>query len=163
MWARRPGLERVSLKLAKPITRAKPGTPEAHMELKRHVAKVYAEFSPAVVKSKADERTALLGIWTWLLADTADTLRRGSVAEGDAKLKPQARRELAWVMGVATDKLQLLSGQPTAIVGALHEHRHLLPDVLAKMAQVALHARRLPDPKAVPASLTSHAVHSPVD
>ena len=56
-------------------------------------------------------------------------------------MDPQANlvdmRNASIVMGVATDKLQLLSGQPTQIVAGLHAHRVDLAGIAAKLARVA--------------------------
>ena len=46
-------------------------------------------------------------------------------------------RNASIVMGVSTDKLQLLAGQPTQIVAGLHAHRVDLPGIAAKLARVA--------------------------
>jgi len=62
-------------------------------------------------------------------------------------LNPEASmgdiRNASIAMGVATDKLQLLSGQPTAIVAGIHAHRHDLGGIAAKLAAVQA---RLPAP-----------------
>ena len=39
--------------------------------------------------------------------------------------------------GIATEKVLLLENKPTAIIGGLEQNRHLLPDVLEKLAAAA--------------------------
>jgi hypothetical protein len=59
----------------------------------------------------------------------------------DPKTSMGDLRNASITMGVATDKLQLLSGQPTAIVAGIHEHRHDLSAIAARLANVQ---RQLP-------------------
>lgn len=127
------------MRLARPQTVNQPGTQAAHIELKRQTRSIFQEFAPEGEQSKAAERAGLLGIWSWMLADTAAELKR---LKDLGELKPHQRRELSWVMGVATDKLQLLNGQPTAIVGGVQEHRHDIAGLLSKLAAAAVAAKR---------------------
>jgi hypothetical protein len=62
--------------------------------------------------------------------------------EGDSTMGDL--RNASITMGVATDKLQLLSGQPTAIVAGIHEHRVDLAAIAERLAAVQ---RRLPAEK----------------
>lgn len=46
-------------------------------------------------------------------------------------------KSYAIAAGIATEKTLLLENKPSVIIGGLQENRHLLPDVLAKLAAAA--------------------------
>jgi hypothetical protein len=46
-------------------------------------------------------------------------------------------KSYAIAAGIATEKVLLLESKPTVILAGLHENRHLLPDVLRKLAGAA--------------------------
>ena len=75
----------------------------------------------------------MLAGWQWLYFDTLDAVQQG-VESG--KMTPRDRQSCAVTMGIASEKTLLLSGQPTAIIGNLHEHRHQLPEILARLLSV---------------------------
>lgn len=54
-----------------------------------------------------------------------------------ATMKWGERRDAAVIMGIATERALLVSGQPTAIIAGVHEHRHSLPQLASVLAEVA--------------------------
>jgi len=57
-------------------------------------------------------------------------------------------QRLATTMAIATDKTLLLSGRPTSVVAGMHQVRHALPDILAKLLRVD--ARTMPTLPSLP-------------
>jgi hypothetical protein len=98
------------------------------------VRDILLRWEPVVGELRQHKKDLLLGTWQWLYLDTLDDLvnRRES-----GTLTPRDRQTLTWTMGVATDKVQVLAGLPTAIVAGMHEVRMTLPEVASRLATLA--------------------------
>ena len=97
---------------------------------RRTVRDVLSHLWPEVEALKQSLRDEMLVAWHDTFFGTYDELRTG-------ELKPRERRDLAIVMGISTEKVQLLSGQPTALVANIHEVRVSMADLVSKLGQVA--------------------------
>ena len=77
------------------------------------------------------KRNEMLAGWQWLYFDSLVKV------QDDQKMSWGDRRNAAVVLGIATEKVLLLTGQPSQIVGHLHEVRISLPQLAARLADVS--------------------------
>jgi len=75
-------------------------------------------------------RDEMLALWNWLYLDTLNAMREETMTFKE-------RKDAAMTLAICTEKALLLSGQPTQIIAGIHEHRHQLGDIAAKLARVA--------------------------
>lgn len=75
------------------------------------------------------QRDDMLAIWQWLYMDMARALAEDNLSFTEKK-------NAAVAMSIATEKALILAGQPTQIIAGIHEHRHDLADIAAKLARV---------------------------
>lgn len=99
----------------------------------RTVRDIIADLGPQLDELKQLHRDAMLATWQDVYYDSWSDMRSRRRA-GD--LKPSERQSLTLSMAIATDKLALLSGQPTQIVANVHEVRISMPDLISKLAAV---------------------------
>jgi hypothetical protein len=97
---------------------------------RRTVRDILSHLGPEVEALKQSQRDEMLMAWHDTFFGAYDELRTG-------ELKPRDRRDLAIVMGISTEKAQLLSGQPTALVANIHEVRVSMVELVSKLGQVA--------------------------
>jgi hypothetical protein len=119
-------------------------SPEAIENLTRTVGRVANGLS-------VPNRPVLLAGMQWLYLRCMAQM----AAEYDAgrAILPGDLRNYAVTMGIAIDKVQLLSGAPTEIVAGIHEVRHLLPALAERLARVSVGGGRAHQDGAVPAEL----------
>ena len=89
-------------------------------------------------------RDEMLDLWNWLYLDTLNAMREGSMTFKE-------RKDATMTLAICTEKALLLSGQPTQIIAGIHEHRHHIADIAAKLAKVA---KAIDKPKAELAEFT---------
>ena len=99
----------------------------------RTVLDLFAKYQPVADELRVMKRDWIAGMWQSALGGALGKLHELAYGQGsDAK---QAR-DWSVVAGVATDKLLILNGMPTQIIGAMHEVRISLPDLASRLATV---------------------------
>lgn len=105
------------------------------------VARVLNRYQPVADALRQAKRDHLLGIWQWTYLRAAaladDLVALGATTRQEHGQTAAAMRNYATVMGIATDKVQILTGMPTAILAGVLEHRLALPQLAARLARVA--------------------------
>lgn len=94
------------------------------------INRLLAKQRPVVEALRQVKRDEIMGGWQWLYLDSLDKL------QSDPKITWSDRRNAAVTMGIATEKVLLLAGQPTQIVGHLHEVRAELGPLAARLLEV---------------------------
>ena len=84
-------------------------------------------------------------------AEAVEPLDRWKTTQNSLLIKLQAATEAddamraksyAVAAGIATEKVLLLENKPTAIIGGLEQNRHMLPELLSRLAAAAEIVRR---------------------
>ena len=88
--------------------------------------------APVVAALSRYQRDHFLSGWQYFYLRTL-----AEVQETWATMRWAERRDAAVIMGIATERALLVSGQPTAIIAGVHEHRHALPALAGVLAEVA--------------------------
>ena len=96
------------------------------------VQKLLDQQAPVLSKLRAYQRDHFLSGWQYFYLKTL-----AEVQETWATMRWAERRDAAVIMGIATERALLVSGQPTAIIAGVHEHRHALPQLAGVLAEVA--------------------------
>ena len=96
---------------------------------RRTVRDMLEQVGPEVEAFKKPMRDEMLVAWH-------DTFF-SAYQEMQAQPSANDRKNLAITMGISTEKVQLLSGQPTALVANLHEVRISMPELIQKLGRVA--------------------------
>ena len=97
---------------------------------RRTVRDILSHLGPEVEALKQSQRDEMLSAWHDTFFSAYDQLRMDDVTPND-------RKNLAIAMWISTEKVQLLSGQPTALVANLHEVRVSMPELVQRLGQVA--------------------------
>ena len=97
---------------------------------RRTVRDILADLGPEVEALKKSYHDEMLAAWH-------DTFFAAYDEVLSTQPTARERQALAITMGISTEKVQLLSGQPTALVANLHEVRVSMPDLVARLGQVA--------------------------
>lgn len=106
------------------------------------VSRLLAKQGPVVSLLKAVKRDEMLAGWQWLYLDTLDRVQDAP------QMTMSDRRNAAVVMGISSEKVLLLSGQPSQIVSHLHDVRVSLPEIASRLADVG-RALKYPHPVVV--------------
>lgn len=96
---------------------------------RRTVRDILSHLGPELEVLKQNHRDEMLTAWHDTFFEAYDQMRK-SPSSND-------RKNLAITMGISTEKAQLLSGQPTALVANLHEVRVSMPELVSRLRQVA--------------------------
>ena len=100
---------------------------------RRTVRDILSHLGPEVDALKHSHRDEMLSAWHDTFFSAYDQLQ----GVGGKAVTPNDRKNLAIAMGISTEKVQLLSGQPTALVANLHEVRVSMPELVQRLGQVA--------------------------
>ena len=105
------------------------------------VQRMLAKHQPVAETLRNLQRDHLLGAWQWTFLSAYDQVTElADVATPTLKErrdKAAIQRDLAVTMGISTERVLLLTGQPTQLVGHLHEVRISLPQLAARLADVS--------------------------
>ena len=99
-----------------------------HEKIRRLLAKQV----PVVSELSKFKRDEILAGWQWMYLDAL-----ARVQDDDDKISWGDRRNAAVVLGIASEKILLLNGHPTQLVGHLHEVRIDLPLLAQRLADVS--------------------------
>lgn len=91
---------------------------------------ILSHLGPEIDALKKSHVPEMLAAWHDTFFGAYDGMRK-------ADLSPKDRQALAITMGISTEKVQLLSGQPTQLVANLHEVRVSMPELVSRLGQVA--------------------------
>ena len=96
---------------------------------RRTVRDILQHLGPELNQLTQSRHDEMLAVWHDTFFQAYDQMQTGVTARD--------RQALAITMGISTDKVQLLQGQPTALVLNLHEVRVEIPELAAKLTDVA--------------------------
>lgn len=96
---------------------------------RRTVRSILEHLGPEVETLKQSHRDEMITAWHDTFFGAYEQMRHDPTSND--------RKNLAITMGISTEKVQLLSGQPTALVANLHEVRVSMPELVARLGQVA--------------------------
>lgn len=122
------------------------------------VSRLLAKYQPVADTLRNLKRDHFVGGWqhTYLLAydQLVEAAGMSATTLKEQRDRASIQRDLAVTMGIATERVLLMTGQPTQIVGHLHEVRITLPDLAAKLAAVGQAISSTPPPVVVEAERT---------
>jgi hypothetical protein len=95
----------------------------------RTVRKILDELAPQVMDMRLMKRDELSTAWQ-------NTFFLNYGTQLDPQSTSNDRKNSAITMSIATEKMHLLNGLPTSIVAGIHEHRHEIPQLLAKLQRI---------------------------
>lgn len=96
------------------------------------VQRLLDQQAPVVAALRHYQRDHFLSGWQYFYLRTL-----AEIQATWATMRWAERRDAAVIMGIATERALLVSGQPTAIIAGVHEHRHALPQLAGVLAEVA--------------------------
>lgn len=97
------------------------------------VESLLSEFGPLLPTLAPPKRDMILAGLQWM---ALETWRQAQQAAACGRVPAGDWRNYATVLAIVFDKVQLALGAPTAIVDTYAEHRHLFPQIAARLARV---------------------------